>query len=94
METASKPTQEYLAAAYVWWQSPEATLREPEKILRQILRIGTPCDYIAACEIWGETALRHALVTAPPGALDERSWEFWHRYYGIEVKPRPKRVFA
>jgi hypothetical protein len=94
VKTSSKPTPEYLAAAYVWWQSPEASLREPDKILRQILKTGTPGDYVAACEIWGEEAFRQALLTAPPGAVDERSWEFWHRYYRLEARPMPKRAFA
>jgi hypothetical protein len=89
--TSSKPSPEYLA---VWWQSPEASLREPKKIIRQILKMGTPGDYLAACDIWGEEAFRQALVTAPPGGLDERSWEFWHRCYGIEAKPTPKRTFG
>lgn len=94
MNSAAKSTPEYLAAAYVWWQSPELSVKEPERILRQILKMGTPSDYLAAREIWGEEAFRRALVTAPAGALDERSWEFWHRYYGIEAKAMPKRTFA
>lgn len=94
MPNKPNPTPDYLARAYVWWQRPEAALKEPAVILRQILRLGTPRDYLAACDIWGEQALRDALVTAPPGALDERSWAFWHRYYGLEMKPFPRRRFA
>jgi hypothetical protein len=94
MNLSSKPTPDYLAAAYVWWQSPETSLNEPEKILRQILKLGTARDYVAACEIWGEEAFRTALVTAPPGAIDERSWDFWHRYFGMEPPAAPKRTFA
>jgi hypothetical protein len=94
MKPSSKATPEYLAAAYVWWQNPETSLKEPEKILRQILKMGTAGDYVAACEIWGEEAFRSALVTAPPGALDERSWQFWHRYFGMEPPAVPRRSFA
>ena len=68
-------------------------MRSPVKILRQILNMGSSSDYASACEIWGEQAFRDALVTAPPGALNERAWVFWHRCYGIEMKPLPRRHF-
>jgi hypothetical protein len=85
---------EVLARRYVWWQPPSQTLVDPAKLLCQILNIGTAEDYIAALEIWGEEAFRAALRSAPPGALDERFWAFWHRYYGMEIPPPPRRSFA
>lgn len=94
MATIDKKTPCALAQAYVWWQEPEETLKDPAKILRQILQMGTPSDYAAACDIWGEAAFRDALVTAPPGALDERSWVFWHGVYHIAITPLPRRSFA
>lgn len=94
MQAGSKTTPQYLAAAYVWWQRPETALGEPDTILRQILRLGTARDYVAACDLWGEAAFRRALSTAPPGALDQRSWEFWHRYYGLPMPPMPRRTFT
>jgi hypothetical protein len=94
MPTSCERTPESLAAAYVWWREPADTLREPAVVLRQILRMGTADDYQAACRIWGEDALRQALVTAPPGALDERSWVFWHRIYRIEPGAFPVRRFS
>jgi hypothetical protein len=89
-----KTTPEALAEAYVWWQPPDESLRDPAAILRQILNIGTPDDYASACRIWGEQAFRDALVAAPPGALDERSWTFWHRCYHLPVPPFPRRRFT
>lgn len=83
-----------LAERYVWWQEPTETLREPPVLLRQILRLGTGDDYGAARRIWGIAAFKRALVTAPPGALDKRSWVFWHRHYRLRLKAFPRRHFG
>lgn len=83
-----------LAARYVWWLDPAETLRRPRLLLRQILRFGTEDDYVAARRQWGSAAFRRALVTAPPGTLDQRSWVFWHRHYGLKPQPFPRRHFA
>jgi len=85
---------EQLARRYVWWQPVSTTFARPEKLLCQILAIGTAEDYVAALGIWGETAFRDALRNALPGAVDDRSWAFWHRYYGMEPRPPPRRSFA
>jgi len=92
-ETSSASKAEALALRYVWWQSAEETLASPDKLLRQILKIGTADDYVAGCEIWGEQAFKNALASAPAGSLDERSWAFWHRHYGLPEGSFPKRSF-
>jgi len=84
---------EALALRYVWWQSVEETLASPDTLLRQILRIGTADDYVAGCALWGEQAFKRALASAPAGSLDERSWAFWHRIYGLPERPFPRRSF-
>lgn len=85
---------ESLSRRYVWWQPAEETLVAPDILLRQILKIGTADDYVAARQHWGEEAFRRALVSAPPGSLDERSWVFWHRHYDQPLGPLPKRKFS
>jgi hypothetical protein len=87
-------TPEALANRYVWWQPATETLASPDILLRQILKLGTADDYVAAREHWGEKALRNALISAPAGSLDERSWVFWHRQYDLPLEPLPKRSFA
>lgn len=82
-----------LAKRYVWWQTPEETLATPETLLRQILKMGTADDYVAACNKWGVEAFKQALISAPAGSIDERSWVFWHRHYGLPEQPLPKRSF-
>lgn len=93
-EGLSRQERLSLAERYVWWQKPAETLREPPVLLRQILRLGTGDDYVAARRFWGVAALKRALVTAPPGALDKRSWVFWHRHYGLRLKAFPRRRFG
>jgi hypothetical protein len=91
---ASDPKLAELAARYVWWQPVETTLREPLPLLWSVLKIGTAEDYVALRDRVGEAALIDALRRAPPGALDERSWVFWHRRCGLPEAPFPDRRFA
>lgn len=86
-------TARALAQRYVWWQSTEETLVDVPRLLRQIMRLGTPGDYAAAVRLWGREAFREALVAAPPGALDDRSWYFWRRHFGLPEAPPPARRF-
>jgi hypothetical protein len=86
-------TPERLAARYVWWQEPAATLAEPTKLLLQILRLGRDEDYVYARDLWGEDRFRRALLEAPPGALDGRSCNFWHLHYQLAQRPPPRRSF-
>jgi hypothetical protein len=82
-----------LARRYVWWQEPAETLAEVHRLLCQIMALGTPEDYAAAVKLWGRDAFREALVSAPPGAMDDRSFYFWRRHFGLpEVMP-PRRRF-
>jgi len=74
---------ERLARIYVWWQDPPVTLANPGKLLRQILRLGRPEDYVAAVEIWGEAAMRQALADAHPGEIDPKSEHFWRLRFGL-----------
>ena len=85
--------RERLARRYVWWMDPDAVLRDPPRLLCQIMTFGTARDYVAARRLWGEGAFKDALRTARPGALDERSWVFWHRYFELPPGALPKRHF-
>ncbi len=86
--------RERLARRYVWWREPDATLGDVPRLLCQIMAFGTARDYVAARRLWGEGAFMDALRTARPGALDKRSWVFWHRHFGLPSRALPKRHFA
>jgi hypothetical protein len=78
---------ERLARTYVWWQDPRTALADPRKLLRQVLRLGRPEDYVLAEKIWGEEALRRALVEAVRGDIDPKSEHFWRLRFGL-AEPR------
>jgi len=73
VEPPAERTAESLAAAYLWWQPAEVALGDPALVLRQIMAMGTPPDYEAACRLWGEDSFKAAQVTAPPGATADTS---------------------
>jgi hypothetical protein len=77
---------ERLARTYVWWQEPKATLAEPTKLLRQILRFGRAEDYLLAETLWGRAALREALRSARPGDIDPKSENFWRLRFEEPVR--------
>jgi len=81
--------RERLARRYVWWREPVAALGDPPRLLCQILAFGTARDYVAARQIWGEAAFKDAL----PGAMDARSWAYWHRHFQLPERPLPTRCF-
>ena len=72
---------ERLARTYVWWQSPETTLREPRRLLSQILEMGRQEDFVAAQNLWGRAALRDALLTAKHGEISAKSRNFWQAWF-------------
>lgn len=79
-----------LARTYVWWQSPETTLKDPRKLLCQILRLGRSEDYLEAVRLWGIGALRDALLGALPGDIDPKSQHFWRLRFGLDgIDERP-----
>ncbi len=85
--------QERLARRYVWWREPGAALGDVPRLLSQIMAFGTARDYVAGRRVWGEAAFKDALRTARPGAMDERSWVFWHRHFELPSRALPKRQF-
>ena len=85
--------QERLARRYVWWREPDAALHDPPRLLCQIMAFGTARDFVTARNIWGEAAFKDALRGALPGAMDARSWAYWHRHFGLPERALPTRCF-
>ena len=81
-----------LAERYVWWQPARETLMRPARLLCQLMQLGTYDDVLTARALLGDDAFRAALRSAPPGVLDDKSWNFWHRVlFGSEPPPQPSR---
>ena len=85
--------QTRLARRYAWWKEPGAALDDLPRLLCQIMASGTAEDYVVARRLWGEAAFKGALLNALPGAMDGRSWAFWHRHFGLQLRALPKRRF-
>jgi len=80
-----------LARKYVWWLPPPEVARDPDRLIRQILSLGLPEDYLFVERHFGRRRIVAALCSAPPGSIDARSWIFWHRQFRLPVPPLPRR---
>ncbi|HEX4451864.1 MAG TPA: hypothetical protein VH143_13395 [Kofleriaceae bacterium] len=84
---------EELARRYVWWKPPAESAANLGHLLCQVMQLGTQEDIAAARALVGDDAFRTALRAATPGLLDERSWNFWHRFWFHEAPPvMPERL--
>lgn len=84
-----------LARKYIWWQPPERTLRDPLRLIAQVMDIGTHADAEALRAAVGDEDLRRALREARAGQFSARSWHYWHLVLGVstlhDVPPLPAR---
>jgi hypothetical protein len=84
-----------LAARYNWWQSPEIAVKFPERIVAQVMNLGSFEDTRRMAEELGEDCLRAVLERSEAGQLNARSWHYWHyrlnRAEPDQVPPMPRR---
>ena len=78
---------ERLVRRLIWWKPPEEALRAPDRIIAQVMALGTWDDIQIAKREWGLDALRRVLASPPPGVFDRRSWNYWHVIFGISPVP-------
>ncbi|MDH2909882.1 MAG: hypothetical protein PXZ07_07215 [Candidatus Eremiobacteraeota bacterium] len=86
-----------LARKYLWWRSPEAAMRSPNRVIAQVLEMGDFDDVQRAIETFGERALIDVVECAEPGWLSPKSWAYWHYRlrltpYDRTPPPAPRRV--
>jgi hypothetical protein len=80
-----------LARRYVWWMPPAECERDPDRLIRQVLSLGTVEDYFLMRDHFGRQRIIQSLQSSPPGAIDPRSWNYWHRHFRLPVPAQPKR---
>ncbi len=80
-----------LAGRYIWWKTPEEAARYPDRVLAQVMDIGTFEDCRAMRAAFGDERLRSVMRRAEPGWFRARSWAFWQAALGIDAGPRPVR---
>ena len=80
-----------LADRYIWWKTPAEAARYPDRVLAQVMDIGTFEDCRAMRAAFGDERLRRVMRRAEPGWFRARSWAFWQVALGIDAGPRPVR---
>ena len=84
-----------MAQRYIWWQPPEASLRDPRRVIAQVMDVGTIEDIHALARDVGRNTLTGVLKQARPGWFRPRSWAFWHIALGRttagRIPPIPSR---
>lgn len=83
---------------YIWWKKPDETLKYPDRLIAQVMNMGTFKDVGYLVDLVGEDVLREVLFHAEVGQLNAKSWCYWHyRLTDIgldEVPPMPVRRFC
>ena len=83
MDPSDHPLLERFAAKYVWWKTPDEALRQPDRVVAQVMNIGDYEDVLDLVEQMGEDELRRVLTQAEIGQFNERSWTYWHYRLGL-----------
>lgn len=85
-----------LSDSYIWWQSPEEAVQYPERVVAQIMNLGTLEDTVVLLQSFSKEYLKHILDTAQAGWFLPKSWHFWHLRFSHPnyfVPPLPQREF-
>jgi len=81
-----------LAKKYVWWKAADKEVEDLPHLVAQVFTFGTWNDAFRMYSYLGEPICKDVIAQVPPGIFNQRSWEFWHNYLGIEpTPPLPKR---
>jgi len=77
-----------LAAKYIWWKTPDEAVRQPERVVAQVMDIGDYDDVQMLAAQAGDDYLREVLIYAEIGQYSERSWCYWHYRLGLAAPGR------
>lgn len=86
------------ASRYLWWKTPDEAIRQPLRLVAQVMDIGDYDDVQRLIHALGEDAFKIALTHAEAGYFQPRSWAYWHYRLGLakpgQLPPRPQRRLA
>ena len=86
MKQVDRETLKQFAAKYVWWKTPNEALRQPERVVAQVMNIGDYDDVQLLSVRFGDDYLHEVLTRAEIGQFSGRSWAYWHYRLGL-AKP-------
>ena len=66
-----------------WWKTADDALEYPERVIAQVMNLGTLTDVCHLLAAFDLEHLRRVLRHAEPGWFNERSWVFWHYRLGL-----------
>jgi len=78
-----------MAKRYIWWQTPAESLRHPDRIIAQVMNLGTLEDADQLETLLAPSALIAVLHHATPGWFRPRSWSYWHYRLGLIDSQQP-----
>ncbi len=86
-----------LAARYLWWKSADDAVADLDRLVVQVMDIGTLEDARWLLDHLGANRFRTALSGAEAGQLRPKSWAYWHYKLGVTPAdqappPMPARV--
>ena len=67
-----------MARRYIWWQTPEASIKDLHRVIAQIMDVGTLEDIQQVAAVLGKRRMVDVLNRARPGWFHPKSWAFWH----------------
>lgn len=75
----------------IWWSSDQKV--PIERLIAQVMVFGTWEDILYAMQEFGVGAFVKVLDNPPCGLFDAKSWNFWHKKFGIiPVPPLPPQA--
>jgi hypothetical protein len=83
-----------VAPRIIWFEPAEAALANPVRFLTYLMTFGTIDEIKVVRRYVSLDEFHEALVHAPPGVMDKRSWAYWNIRFGrYPVPPMPQRRF-
>jgi hypothetical protein len=81
---------------YVWWQSAEAAIEYPDRVLAAAMNLATIEDCRRLLRDFQRDRLIEVVRSSAPGWFSAKAWSFWHRILGVtnpeeRVPPLPQR---
>jgi hypothetical protein len=74
-----------LGSKYIWWASTGDEPHAPERIIAQVMNIGTYDDIRTLETTLGFSRLADVMLHAAPGWFSARSWSFWRGRLRLET---------
>jgi len=75
---STQETLRRMARRYIWWQTPETSIKDPHRVIAQIMDIGTLEDIQQVTAVLGKRRMVDVLAHARPGWFHPKSWAFWN----------------